>query len=76
MTVTILDRAIEALRGLPADRQREVAAYVVELAAEAGRPEDIPQGDLEAVLAGIADAERGAFATDREVETAYRAFGE
>ena len=56
-------------------RQDELAGYICHLAAEDGEPEEIDPAHLPAVLEGLAQIERGEFATDAEVEAAFRSFG-
>jgi nitrate reductase assembly molybdenum cofactor insertion protein NarJ len=69
-----IEHAIDALRKLPPGRQEELADFICEL-AEAG-PETIQAAYLPAVLEGLAQMERGEFASDDEVEAAFRSFTE
>ena len=73
MTPPTIEQAIEALRKLPPQRQHELAGYIYDLAVHP-EPEDIDPADLPAVLEGLAQIERGAIATDADVEAAYRSF--
>jgi hypothetical protein len=70
----LLDEALEAVRRLPADAQDEIARTLLQLAANEGEPERIEAEHLSAVLEGLAQAERREFASDQEVEAAFRRF--
>ena len=74
LTMTkLLDEALEAVRPLPADAQDEIAR-ALQLAANEGEPEPIEAEHLSAVLEGLAQAARREFASDQEVEAAFRRF--
>ena len=70
----LLERALDAVRKLPADSQDEIARAMLNLAGNDGEPEAIDPNDLAAVMEGLAQARRGEFATDEEVEAALRRF--
>ena len=70
----LLERAFEAARRLPPERQDEVARAILYLAKRGGAPEEIASGDLTAVLEALAQANQGEFATDAEIEAAFRRF--
>ena len=71
----LLEKALEAVRLLPADSQDEIARAMLILAAGDDRePEPIDPAHLPAVLEGLAQAKRREFATDAEVEAAFRRF--
>jgi hypothetical protein len=70
----LLERALEAVRRLPADSQDEIARAMLQLAAGDGEPEEIDAAHLPAVLEGLAQANRREFASDAEVEAAFRRF--
>jgi len=70
----LLQRALEAVRKLPADSQDEIARAMLNLAGNDGEPEVVSPDDLPAVMEGLAQARRGEFATDEEVEAALRRF--
>jgi hypothetical protein len=70
----LLEKAIEAVRKLPADSQDEIARAMLSLCGNDGEPEIIDPDDLSAVLEGLAQARRREFATDEEVEAALRRF--
>ena len=70
MTTPTIEQAIEALRNLPPQRQRELAGYIVQLAASPREPEDINPADLAAVRQGLEQAKRRQFATPERVAAA------
>jgi hypothetical protein len=70
----LLERALEAVRRLPADSQDEIARAMLQLAAGDGEPEKIDAAHLPAVLEGLAQAKRREFASDAEVGAAFRRF--
>ena len=71
----LLDQALETLRNLPPARQNEIAQAILDTAVLADTEEDVDPADLPTLLDGLADADAGRFATDEEVEEAYRRFG-
>ncbi len=70
----LLEKALEAVRQLPADAQDEIAQTILQLVGAEDEPEPIDSAHLPAVLEGLAQAKRGEFATDAEVEAAFRRF--
>jgi predicted transcriptional regulator len=70
----LLEKALEAVRQLPPASQDEIARAMLRLAAGEEVPEPIDAADLAAVLEGLAQARRGEFATDAEIEAAFRRF--
>ena len=70
----LLEQAIEAVRGLPAEAQDEIARAILHLAGSETEAEPVDPAHLAAVLEGLAQAKRREFATDDEVETAFRRF--
>jgi hypothetical protein len=70
----LLERALEAVRRLPVDSQDEIARAMLQLAAGDGEPEEVDAAHLPAVLEGLAQAKRREFASDAEVEAAFRRF--
>jgi hypothetical protein len=70
----LLDKALEAARRLPAASQDEIARAILQLVAGDSEPETIDPAHLPAVLEGLAQAKRGDFASDEEVEAAFRRF--
>lgn len=71
----LLEQAVEIARTLPPEMQDEIARLMMSL-AHAAEPEEIDPEHLPDVLEGLAEARRGEFATDEEVEAAFRAFEE
>jgi DNA-binding TFAR19-related protein (PDSD5 family) len=70
----LLEKAVEAVRRLPPEAQDEIARAMLQLAEDEEAAEPIDPADLEAVLEGLAQAERREFASDEEVEAALRRF--
>jgi hypothetical protein len=70
----LLENAVEAVRKLPIGSQDEIARAMMHLAKHDGEPEIVDPVHLPAVLEGLAQAKRGAFASDAEVEAAFRRF--
>jgi hypothetical protein len=71
----LLEKALEALRRLPPDSQDEIARTILHLAAgDEGEPEEIDPAHLADVLESLAQAKRRQFASDAEVEAAFRRF--
>ena len=69
-----LEQALEAVQRLPADSQDEIARAMLILAQSDVEPEPIDPAHLPAVLEGLAQAKRREFASDAEVEAAFRRF--
>ena len=69
----LLEKAVEAVRQLSADNQDEIARAMLNLVNES-EPEDIEPAHLADVLESRAQARRREFATDAEVEAAFRRF--
>ena len=70
----LLQKALEAVRHLSPESQDEIARAMLVLASEEGEPEDIDPAHLSDVLESLAQAKRREFATDAEVEAAFRRF--
>jgi DNA-binding TFAR19-related protein (PDSD5 family) len=70
----LLEQALETVRRLPPDAQDEIARAMLALAGNNDEPEPIDPANLPAVLEGLAQAKRREFATDEEVEAAFRRF--
>lgn len=70
----LLEKALQAVRQLPADGQDEVARAMLALTGNAGEPEEIDPSHLPAVLEGLAQAHLRQFSSDSEVEAAFRRF--
>ncbi len=70
----LLEKALEAVRRLPPDDQDKIALAMLSLSGNEGEPEEVDPAYLPAVLEGLAQAKRRQFATDAEVEAAFRRF--
>lgn len=70
----LLEQAIEAVRRLPSASQDEIARAILHLAGSEVDAERVEPAHLAAVLEGLAQAKRREFATDDEVEAAFRRF--
>lgn len=70
----IVDRAVVALRRM-SPAERDSMAQAILTLAEGGPALDIDPEHLPSILEGLAQIERGEYATDEEVEAAYAAFG-
>jgi hypothetical protein len=70
----LLETALEAVRQLPPGSQDEIARAMLALAGDEGEPEALDPAHLPAVLEGLAEAKRRQFATDDEIEAAFRRF--
>jgi DNA-binding TFAR19-related protein (PDSD5 family) len=70
----LLEKAFEAVRLLPPDSQDDIARTILTLASTEQGPEEIDPTHLSDVLEGLAQARRRRFATDFEIEAAFRRF--
>jgi hypothetical protein len=70
----LLQKALEAVQQLPPESQDEIARAMLTLAGEDGEAEEIDPAHLPDVLESLAQAKRRQFATDVEVEAAFRRF--
>ena len=70
----LLQKALDAVRRLPPENQDEIARAMLALARDESEPEDIDPAHLPDVLEGLAQARRREFASDAEVEAAFRRF--
>ena len=70
----LLEKAVEDVRKLPSGSQDEIARAMLQLASQEAEPEPIDPRDLPAVLNGLAQAKRREFASESEVEAAFRRF--
>jgi len=70
----LLEHALEAVSRLPAANQDEIARVMLQLAANDGELEEVDAAHLPAVLEGLAQAKRREFASDAEIEAAFRNF--
>jgi hypothetical protein len=70
----LLEKALEAVRRLSPDDQDEIARAMLALAGNEEEPESIDPAHLSDVLESLAQAKRREFASDSEVEAAFRRF--
>jgi hypothetical protein len=70
----LLEQAIELASALPSDSQDEIARAILHLVAGEADAEPVDASHLPAVLQGLAQSKRREFATDAEVEAAFRRF--
>jgi len=70
----LLEKALEAVQRLPPDGQDEIARAMLSLAGSAEELEVIDPAHIADVLESMAQAQRHQFATDAEVEAAFRRF--
>jgi len=70
----LFKKALQAVRRLPPVRQDEIALAMLSMIGDEEPPEEVPMAHLAAVLEGLAQAKRREFATDGEIEAAFRRF--
>ncbi len=70
----LLQKALEAVQSLPPENQDQIARAMLALAGDELEPEPIDPAHLSDVLESLAQARRREFATDAEVEAAFRRF--
>jgi hypothetical protein len=70
----LLEQALAAVTRLPADTQDEIARAMLRLASLEDEPEEIDAAHLPAVLEGLAQAKGREFASEADVEAAFRRF--
>lgn len=70
----LLEKALRAVQQLPPESQDEIALAMLTLSGNDGEPEDIDPAHLSDVLEGLAQAKRREFASDAEIEAAFRRF--
>jgi hypothetical protein len=68
---TLLDRAVEAARGLSPEMQDEIARLVLKIAGGEGAPIALTVDERAAIAASREAAVRREFATDDEVRAAW-----
>ncbi|HEV2652959.1 MAG TPA: hypothetical protein VGU69_16985 [Rhizomicrobium sp.] len=71
---SLLAQAIKTVEKLSPESQDEIARAMLALASDP-QPLKIDPRDLPAVLEGLAQIRRGEFATEEEIEDAFRRFG-
>ena len=70
----LLEKALEAVRRLPPASQDEIALAMLTLSGNEGEPEAIEAAHLSAVLEGLEQAKQRDFASDADIEAAFRRF--
>lgn len=70
----MFDHAVDHVRSLPADVQDEIASWMLRLSGIRTEEAGIDPEHLAAVEEGLAEADRGEFATPEEIEEAFRQF--
>ena len=70
--IKVLEKAIEQIKDLSPERQAYAALVLKQIASDDGTPFEVPAEHRAAVLEGLAQTERGEFASDTEVERALR----
>ena len=71
----LLIEVLEELRKRPAEEQNEAAELLTTFLANRGEPEELDKETLAAIRKGAAQAGRGEFATDQEMDELFRRFG-
>jgi hypothetical protein len=72
----LLDRALRAARGLPADAQDTIARLILQFAGEEEpAPGSLSPEERAAIAASKAAAARGEFASDEEVRAVWAKYG-
>jgi DNA-binding protein H-NS len=66
--IKVLEQAIEKVRKLPEDRQAYAAEVLEQIAAQQEGVFEIPDEHIAAVMEGLEQAERGEFASDKEID--------
>ncbi len=72
----LLEKAVAAVRQLPADSQDEIAKAMLRLAEDGLHPEDIDPAHKNAILEGLGQARQRDFASEAETELAFNSFRE
>jgi hypothetical protein len=70
----LLEQALEAVSRLSPEGQDKIARAMLRLAGNDDEPEEVDASHLTAVLEALAQAKRREFASDAEIEAAFRRF--
>ena len=70
----LLEKGIEAVRGLPAERQDMAGELLLSLATHEPQVR-LTREQLEDVKLAIAEADRGEFASDQDIAETWKKFG-
>jgi hypothetical protein len=71
----LLEKAVEAVRQMPPDDQDKIARLMLSLAEGDQLPEQTDPTHLADILENLAQLRRGEFASDADIQTAFRRFG-
>lgn len=71
----LLDRAVEAARGLPSEMQDEIARILLQFAGVDQPAIQLTAEEEASLEVSLAQAERGEFATDKEVRAIWAKCG-
>ena len=71
----LLEQGIEAVRELPEKRQNEAGELLLTVAAQNGKHSRLTAEQIKDAKKGLAQAERGEFATDEEMAKTWKKFG-
>lgn len=71
----LLQKAVEKLSALPEEKQDELARMLIDVAEQDLEPYDFTSSERVAVAEGMAQADRGEFASDEQVAGLWRRFG-
>jgi predicted transcriptional regulator len=66
---------LERTKSWPLEDQRELAAYALEIEARRSEPYVLTEEERAAVEEGLAQAERGEFVSEEEMEKVWKRFG-
>ncbi len=74
---TLLDQAVAKVRELPVEEQNRAAETLLALAelAQRGAVYKLTPEELEAIDEGLAQADRGEFASDEQIAAVWKKFG-
>ncbi len=71
----LMQKAVETISILPEDRQDELARMLIHAAVQGANPYVLTAEERSAVEGGLAEARRGEFASDQEVDAVYAKYG-
>ncbi len=71
----VLEDAIEKVRRLPEDQHAHVAEVLEQIAAASRDPFVVPESHRAAVLEGLAEAERGEYASSDDMAALWKKCG-
>ncbi len=70
----LLEHAIKTVRNQPEAVQDQIADNILQMIADAELPEEIDPEHLEGVLEGLAQADRGEFVSEEEMQAFFARF--